>query len=207
MKPAVTDATSTPPRASSPASVPAPVPTGATAPAPVTRSAPAAIASPRSFSLAAPAGPRYPEDFAIGALEQAVPADPERAAALETVKGFLDGLREGRLEERLVEEGRLGLLGGSLEALLVGPLPTAYRVGALLFDGDAALAAIRLEVAASGVGPALPSRATGTIYLRLVDGDWRVEDLAADAAALAVPAVPRERPFEPSLPVTAERLP
>jgi hypothetical protein len=167
----------------------------------------AAIASPRAFSLAAPEGPLMPEDFAIGPLAAPRSADPELEAAAGQARRFLDSLVAGAPDEKLVLASRLGLVRLELEAALGAAKSARYRLGELTLEGDAALAPIRLSSPSKGVGSALPSRASGFVYLRLEEGTWWIEDLDIDEAALASPGIARAVPFEPRLPEAAGHLP
>ncbi len=163
---------------------PAPAPPASPSPAEKAKPAiPPSIAQPRAFSLASVAGPVFPEDFAIGPLQDLRPARLDEKAAAEAATAFLGGLLEGKLAAAVVLPERLALLEAFLAPLLSGERPVSYRLGAIDFsegpgarDGASAVAGVALFGAAGAAG-----RRAAEIALRRTGSAWYVESFQAAA--------------------------
>lgn len=183
-----------------PAAAPSPSPTATPAekakPAP-----PPTIAQPRAFGLASTAGPVFPEDFAIGPLQDLRPARLDEKAAAAAATAFLGGLLEGRVAEASVLPERLALLEALLSPFFLGERPVSYRLGAIDYSegpegpgGASAVAGVALFGAAGAA-----DRRAAEIALRRDGPSWYVESFQAAALGADGKAGAGSGAFEPRL--------
>lgn len=127
--------------------------------------------------LALPGGEAIiPQDTEIGTLQSNAPyAEPGIGRVYSIITGFLKGLTEGRVEDKIIEEEWRWLVKSSLEDPIgEGAIPKRYRVGEILIEGGTARANVRLL---SDRG-----RSSGEIYLLQSgpEGGWKITDFQAD---------------------------
>lgn len=133
-----------------------------------------------------------PSDFRIGALQDSLTDDAASRQVVQVVDAFLRALEKGEIASRYLVSTRRQEIGLLLSYHLEkSRVPADYRIGKVKRSPDGAVA-LELRIFGS------PGTSEGQVYLEKEAGEWRIDDIQVDWAALsAAPAEPTGQ-FEPS---------